>query len=103
MKMLFVKDDNGMVTAEPGVVYPHYLNVIGHKGEITQNALEEARLVFTQDLVNVVGTPLHLKLTRDLQYKLTNYPHGEGEPRRLDIGTAYQQLPGTAASRLGLI
>lgn len=102
-QLLFVKADDGVVQVEPKVIYPHYLNVIGHKGELTQNALEEARLVFTQDIFNILGAPLHLRILVDKSFKLTNFPKGEGEPRRLDLGTAYNNLPGTAASRLGLI
>jgi hypothetical protein len=101
-KPLFVKDDTGVIVVEPGVIYPHYLGVIGHGGPITQSALETARYVFTEDCKQLFGGFVHIRILKDEKYRLANFDVGEGV-RRLDVRPVYDNLPGTAATRLGIL
>lgn len=98
--MLFVKEESGRVVATPKDFYPAYLNVIAHQGEITQGALETARLVFTEDLCRTVGKPLHLYIVKDDDFRLSRFP--AGNPPKQASGTWYETLPGTPLTRLGI-
>lgn len=97
---VYESEEDGTVRVKPALIYPRYLHVIGNTGVVTQGALETARFVFTEDLKRVVGEYLHLVIERDDNFKLSKFP--PGEVRRLDIGSAYDALPGTPESRLGV-
>ncbi len=101
----FVRQDDGTVVVDPDLAYPEYLSVIGAK-EATQAALEAARLTFTEDLMQVLGPPLHLRIVAgDRKWALKNFP--PGKPFYTDAANAfetwYKALPGTPARRLGLV
>jgi hypothetical protein len=98
---LFVRQDDGRVFVTPDVIYPHYFRVLGLAGEVTQGQLETVRNAFTQDLMEVLGPPLHLVIVPDKKWRLSTFPVGEAP--KAAVGSWYKSLPGTPASRLGIV
>ena len=102
MDAWFIRGDDGTVVVDPDLAYPKYLSVVGAK-DVTQAALEAARLAFTEDLVQVLGPPLHLRIVAgDKKWALKNHPPGKPVYAGL-FETFHKRLPGTPATRMGLI
>lgn len=102
MEPWFVRGDDGAVVVDPDLAYPKYLAVVGAT-ETTQAALEAARLAFTEDLMQVLGPPLHLRIVAGYRkWALKNHPPGKPlHGGAFDVW--HKALPGTPASRMGLV
>ena len=101
---VFVREESGRIVVKPSVIYPRYLAYVysGRPvGEITQGDLETARLAFTEDMMQVLGKPLHIYIEKDERFALRNYPLGS--PPIPAVGSFYRDLPETPARRLGIV
>lgn len=103
----FVREESGLVVVDLNKAYPRYLTIIGAKRKSVKT-LELARRVFTEDLRQTLGAPLHLKLSRAPEWALKKFPDETGKDEeivRRGVGAFeqfYKALPGTPAMRVGL-
>jgi len=70
------KLEDGRVIVDPAKAYPAYIAMLG--GQPTQYWLEVARMCFTEDLTQVFGTPLHLVILKNDDFRLARFPRGDG-------------------------
>lgn len=69
-----------IIIIDPDVVYPLYLEKLGYdEAKVTQAQLETARLCFTEDLFQVTGKGLKLRILKspDDKWRLTHFPAGK--------------------------
>lgn len=83
----------------PDIVYPLYLKKLGvkHPSETTQYWLEVARRCFTTDLRARVDGRLRLRILGDDDWRLSNFPPGDGAERGAQ---AFRRHYGAAGGRL---
>ena len=84
--------DDGFIAVEPATVYPLYLGKLGYE-ETTQSALEVARKCFTRDLRLSLGEPFNLRILKDEDFRLTNYPPGPALDFRREYCRMHQIPP----------
>ena len=105
----FVQGEDGRIVIDPDLAYPKYLAVIGAK-KPSVRTLELARRVFTEDLRQTLGAPLHLVIAgKDRRWALKHYRDETGKDEEIVRRSAshfeqfYKSLPGTPASRAGFV
>jgi len=86
--------DAGKVVVDPARAYPRYLKELGvAQDRIDRYWLEIARLIMTEDLAVVFGTPLHLQILKNEDWRLAKYPEGKGEgAAQGDVIKIYERL-----------
>lgn len=92
-----VNKQDGFIEVDPDVVYPKVLtefkDLLGDEPrlamltETTQWTLEIARKTFTRDLLLITGPGLNLRILKNEDWKLANFPAGERPP--LEFRTFY--------------
>ena len=85
-----------VILVDPDIVYPLYLEKLGYDRKlITQAHLEVARKCFTQDLLQVTGPGLHLRISRTPEATWRLDRHIPGQP--LDWRAEYKRISSAAA------
>lgn len=74
----YKKDVDGInkIFVKPSVVYPIYIKALGLKND--QFGAEVARRCMTEELFEIVGKGMTIHIERDLAWRLSALPAGEG-------------------------
>lgn len=88
----WAKRNGDAIEVIPSFVYPYYMEKLGVE-EVTQYWLEVARRCMTEDLKKIVGGPLHIRILKDLAWRLENFPVGDGDERgRTEFRKHYNKI-----------